>query len=173
VSPVVRALTDGDHAAIHEILTSGSVIDGTLRVPHAALHETGDRLGPRPGIHHLVAEIDGRAVGFAELITFPDQPRHRHVGEINLVAVHPSWSGQGVGRALMRSVLELADDWLNIVRLGLIAFVDNTHAIGWYERLGFAIEGTMPAYGFTRGQYVDAHVMGRIRPTSPTAHGTG
>jgi putative acetyltransferase len=163
-SPVISAMTDAHHAAIHEILTSRSVIDGTMRVPYASFHQTGDRLAPRPGIHHLVALVDDRAVGFAELITYPDQPRHRHVAEVNLVAVHPDWSGKGIGSGLMTSVLDLADDWLNIVRLGLVVFVDNLRAIRLYEHLGFVIEGTMPAYGFGRGRYVDAHVMGRLRP---------
>jgi L-phenylalanine/L-methionine N-acetyltransferase len=163
VSPVVRSMTERDHAAIHEILTSPSVIDGTMRVPHAAVHETVDRLTPRLGTHHLVADVDGRAVGLAELITFPSEPRHRHVGELNLIATHPRWGRQGVGRALMTAVLELADDWFNIHRLGLVVFVDNTHAIELYQRLGFVIEGTMLAYGFKRGNFLDAHVMARVR----------
>jgi putative acetyltransferase len=163
VTAIVRAITERDHASVHEILTSPEVIDGTMRVPHAAVHETVDRVTPRAGTYHLVAEIDGRVVGLAELITFPGEPRHRHVGEVNLIATHPRWGGRGVGRTLMTSVIELADDWLNISRLGLVVFVDNTHAIQLYTRLGFVVEGTMRAYGFKRGCFVDAHVMGRVR----------
>lgn len=163
VSPVVRSMTEYDHAAIHEILTSDSVVEGTMRVPHAGLHTTIERLTPRPGTHHLVADVDGRAVGFGELITFPGEPRHRHVGEVNLIATHPEWGRRGVGRALLNAVIALADDWLNIERLGLVVFVDNAHAIELYRRLGFEIEGTMRAYGFKRGQFVDAHVMARLR----------
>ena len=117
-----------------------------------------------PGVHQLIAEVDGEVAGFIELVTYPDEPRHRHVGEINLVATHERFSGQGIGRALMTSVIELADDWLNIVRLGLTVFVDNPRAIELYERLGFEIEGTLRGYGFKRGELVDAHVMSRLRP---------
>ena len=163
LSPAVRPVTERDHAAIHEILTSPAVIEGTMRVPHAALHTTVERLTPQPGTYHLVADVDGRAVGLAELITYPTEPRHRHVGELNLVATHPAWGRQGIGRSLMNAVLELADDWLRLHRLGLVVFVDNVHAIELYAELGFVVEGTLRAYGFKRGRFVDAHVMARVR----------
>jgi L-phenylalanine/L-methionine N-acetyltransferase len=171
VEPVIRAMSEADHPAMHELLTSTSVIDATMRIPHAAMRETAARLAPRPGAYHLVADVDGRAVGVAELITYPDEPRHRHVGELNLIAVDRGWSGRGVGCALMRAVLDLADDWLQLTRLGLVVFVDNTRAIRLYEGLGFVVEGTSPAYAFRRGRFVDAHVMGRVRDAA-AAHPT-
>lgn len=160
---IVRALNDQDHEAIHEILTSQTVIEGTMRVPHAALHETVARLAPRAGTYHLVADLGGQVVGVLELITSPSEPRHRHVGEINLVAVHPNWSRRGVGRALMEAALDLADNWLDLRRLGLVVFADNPVALELYRRLGFVVEGTMAEYGFKRGRYVDAQVMARLR----------
>lgn len=157
----IRTLAERDHQAIHEILTSPAVIEGTMRLPHAAAHTTVERLAPRSGTIHLVADIDGRAVGVLELVTWPDEPRHRHAGEVNLVAVHPSWSGRGAGRALLEAAIELADDWLNLRRLSLVVFVDNPVAVELYRRLGFVVEGTMVGYGFKRGRFVDAHVMAR------------
>jgi putative acetyltransferase len=160
---IVRALTDQDHQAIHEILTSETVIEGTMRVPHAALHETVARLAPRSGTYHLVADLGGRVVGVLELITSPTEPRHRHVGEVNLVAVHPNWTGRGAGRALMEAALELADCWLALRRLSVVVFADNPVALELYRRLGFEVEGTLVDYAFKRGRYVDAHVMARLR----------
>ena len=61
-------------------------------------------------------------------------------------------------------MIDLADNWLNLRRLGLIVFADNEQAIGLYERLGFQHEGVMRDFGFKRGAYVDAVVMGRLRP---------
>lgn len=159
----IRALAEQDHHAIHEILSSPTVIEGTMRLPHAAESATAERLAPRSGTIHLVAAIDRYAVGVLELVTWPDEPRHRHVGEINLVAVHPDWAGRGVGRALMEAAIELADDWLNLRRLSLVVFVDNVVALEMYRRLGFVVEGTMFEYGFKRGKYIDAHVMARPR----------
>jgi putative acetyltransferase len=158
----IRALAERDHQVIHEILGSPSVIEGTMRLPHAAVHNTVKRLTPRAGTYHLVADIDGDTVGLLELVTWPGEPRHRHVGEVDLVAVHPDWTGRGAGRALMEAAVELADDWLNLRRLSLVVFVDNAVALEMYRRLGFVVEGTMAEYGFKRGKYIDAHVMARL-----------
>ena len=159
----VRGLEERDHQAVHDILTSDPVIDGTMRVPYSPLHSTRSRLEPRDDVHLLVAELSGKVVGFAELVRSPAHPRHAHVAELNMVCTHPDFGGRGVGRALMEAVIELADNWLNVRRLGLIVFADNEHAIGLYEKLGFEHEGVMREFGFKRGQYVDAVVMGRLR----------
>jgi putative acetyltransferase len=163
MEPVIRAAGEGDVAAVHENLISPHVVAGSMRVPLAPLQHTRDRLAPQPGVYQLVAVADERVVGFGELVTHPLEPRHRHVGEVNLVATHRDWGGQGIGTALMTTMLDLADNWLNLTRVGLIVFTDNTHAVRLYERLGFTIEGTMRRLAFGAGGWMDAHVMGRIR----------
>src|SRR4051812_49170785 len=49
---------------------------------------------------------------------------------------------------------------VNLRRLELIVFADNPRAIGLYEKLGFEHEGVMREFGFKRGQYLDAILMG-------------
>ena len=122
-----------------------------MRVPYAPLNSTKERLEPKEGVHLLVAEIAGAVVGFAELIRSPSHPRHAHVAELNMVCTHPDHVGRGVGRALTEAVIDLADNWLNLHRLGLTVFVDNPRAIGLYESLGFQHEGVMREFGFKRG----------------------
>ena len=159
----IRAVSDADHEAIHEILMSPHVLAGTMRVPHSPLGETRERLSPPPGTYHLVAESERRVVGFGELITYPDQPRHRHVGEINMVATHADWLRRGVGRALMEAIIDLAENYLNLRRLFLIVFSENAHTIGFYEGLGFEVEGTMRQFGFGPNGWMDAIMMARLR----------
>jgi L-phenylalanine/L-methionine N-acetyltransferase len=160
---VIRHVKEQDHEAVHEILTSPHVLSGSMRVPFAPLQQTRERLTPTRGIYQLVAEAEDRVVGFGELITYPDEPRHRHAGEINMVATHADWIQTGVGRALLDALIDLADNWLNLTRLGLFVFTDNTHAVRLYERVGFVIEGTMPRMGFGAGVWMDAYMMGRLR----------
>jgi putative acetyltransferase len=161
--PTIRAVEDRDHEAVHAILTSRSVIDGTMRVPYAAFHTTQDRLKPEPGVYRLVAEVDGSVVGFAELITTPQHPRAAHMGDLNMVCTHPDHQGRGIGRALVGAVLELADDWLGLTRISLVVFAGNDHATRLYERCGFEHEGVIRRMNHTRGQYVDGVMMGRLR----------
>jgi putative acetyltransferase len=165
---IIRAVREQDHEAIHEILMSPHVIAGSMRVPFAPLQQTRERLTPDAGTYQLAAEAEDRVVGFGELITHPDEPRHRHTGEINMVATHADWVRQGVGRALIEAIVDLADNWLNLTRLGLIVFEGNDHAMRLYESLGFTVEGTMPRMGFGGGAWMDAHMMGRVREIPPT-----
>jgi L-amino acid N-acyltransferase YncA len=68
----------------------------------------------------------------------------------------------GGGSGERDTMVELADNWLNLARLSLFVFTDNAHAIRLYERAGFVIEGTMPRRGFGAGAWMDAYMMGRL-----------
>ncbi len=54
--------------------------------------------------------------------------------------------GLGVGRALLKTVIDLADNWLNLKRIELTVYVDNERAINLYKKFGFEIEGESKAY---------------------------
>ena len=160
---VIRAVAERDHEAIHQILTSPHVIAGTMRVPFAGLRQTKERLSPRLGTYQVVAEVAGDVVGFGELVTEPEHPRHGHVGDLNMVATRADSVRQGVGRMLAEALIDLAENWLNLHRLSLIVFSDNEHAIRLYQSLGFEIEGTMRRFGYGNGAWMDAIMMARLR----------
>ena len=71
----------------------------------------------------------------ASIDTFPNKPRRKHAGAIG-ICVHEEWQGKGVGTVLMRAIVDLADNWLNLTRLELEVFADNEAAIHLYERFG-------------------------------------
>jgi len=98
----------------------------------------------------------------ANIDTFPNRPRRKHAGAIG-ICVHEEWQGKGVGAVLMRAILDLADNWLNITRLELEVYADNEAAIRLYERFGFELEGTMRQHAFRDGQYVDSKMMARLK----------
>ena len=97
-----------------------------------------------------------------DLVAYPGLWRRRHVGEIHM-AVRDDWHGKGVGTALMEAALDLADNWLNLMRLELTVYADNEAGIALYKKFGFEIEGTHRLYAFRNGEYVDAYSMARIR----------
>ena len=79
------------------------------------------------------------------------------------LGVHSRHHGRGVGRALLEGLLDLADNWLPVVRLELTVFADNERAIALYRRYGFEVEGTHRAYALRAGRYADVLAMARIR----------
>lgn len=115
--------------------------------------------------HYFVAAItleDGteQVVGSVNLRV--ESGRMRHCGGIGLM-VHPDFQGRGIGRALLDAALDIADNWLMLVRVELTVFIDNTRAVALYKSAGFEVEGTKRMGAIRNGAYVDEYYMGRVR----------
>lgn len=164
----VRRATPDDAEALKHIFDYPRVLWGTLQTPFMSVEMRRKRLTDvAEGTYPLVAEVDGKVVGNLTLHAVQSSsPRRRHAGALGM-AVRDDWHGRGVGTALMRACVELADNWLNLHRLELDVFVDNEPAIRLYKKFGFVTEGRLVDYAFREGQYVDVFVMGRIRPRDP------
>lgn len=84
---------------------------------------------------HLLAMIDDAPVGTARLLT------DGRTGKIGRICVVKSQRGTGLGAALVRAGIDRlsAMEGIETIRLGA-----QQHAIGFYEKLGFAVCG--PVY---------------------------
>ena len=160
----IRSAEPGDYEAIQKIFLGPKVIWGTLQMPYPSIETWRKRLAEPPaGIYELVACSDLEVVGRLDIYTFPNRPRRRHVGQIGM-SVRDDFQGQGVGSALLREAVQMADNWINLQRLELEVFCDNEPAVHLYKKFGFKIEGTLERYAFRAGQYEDVFSMARFRP---------
>ena len=159
---VIRAPRPEDVPALTALTNLPGVRAGTLRLPHTGEELVRRRLlEPGPDAHVIVGLLDGEAVATATLLR--GSGRRAHAGEVFLM-VHDAHWGRGVGTRMLEALLDLADRWLGLVRLGLEVAVDNARAIRLYERAGFEVEGTLRADALRDGALIDSHVMGRLRP---------
>jgi L-phenylalanine/L-methionine N-acetyltransferase len=159
----VRHAEPDDTASLHRIFAEPEIVYWTFELTHVPLgsaqrHTTG--LGD--GRFTLVGCADGQVAGSLGFTVLPGA-RQRHVGRLGPIAVSTAWQGRGVGAALMRAAVSLADDCLGLVRLELIVYADNEPAIALYRRFGFVREGTHRALGFRAGRHVDLITMARVR----------
>ncbi len=115
--------------------------------------------------HLLVAEINDnntkKVVGVIGL-NVSKSPRTRHTASIGIM-VHKCYQGKGIGKTLMDNILNLADNWLMIVRIELGVFTDNKKAINLYKSFEFEIEGTRKYAAIRNGQYADEYIMARYK----------
>ena len=158
----IRHAEPDDAEAIHQILSGPRSTAGTLQLPLQSVEGVRKRFFSETpeGLYQLVACVE-EVVGYLGLEAFT-QSRRRHVGAIR-IAVRDDWQGKGIGSALMEAALDLADNWLNLIRLELTVNAENAAGISLYEKFGFAIEGTHRLYAFRNGEYVDAYSMTRIK----------
>jgi putative acetyltransferase len=160
----IRRAEPADYAALHRIYAGPRAVWGTLQAPFPSVEAWRQRLAEIPeGLFALVACRSEDVVGELNIQTFPNRPRRRHAGEIGM-AVRDDCHGQGIGTALMRAAVDLADQWLNITRLELEVYTDNEPALRLYRKFGFEIEGTLVRAAFRAGQYADLYTMARLRP---------
>jgi putative acetyltransferase len=162
----VRRTEATDYEAICQIFAGTQVVWGTLQLPFPSVESWRKRLADPPeGMFGLVACAESEVVGQLDLYTFPLHPRRRHVGQIGM-AVRDDWQGKGVGTALLQATIELADNWLNLLRLELEVYTDNEPALRLYMKFGFLVEGTLAQFAYRQGQFVDVYIMARLKNAS-------
>jgi putative acetyltransferase len=159
---VIRATRPDDSEGVAALANLPGYRWGTLRLPHQTPEETRKWIENRaPGSIGLVAVLDGKIIGNVGLERFLG--RRGHAAGIGM-GVHDDYCGRGIGSRLLREILTVADDWLNLKRIELTVYIDNAPAIALYKRNGFEIEGTHKAFAFRGGTFVDAYAMARVKP---------
>lgn len=158
---LIRAFRQADVPALTEVTNCPGVRAGTLRLPFTSEANVQQRFQDGPNSYSLVAEKNGAAVGWGTLVR--GVARTAHKGTVVSLAVHDDHQRQGIGRALMGALLDLADNWLGLVRVQLEVFADNHHAIRLYESLAFEREGLLRADALRDGRLVDSCLMARLR----------
>ena len=161
---IIRHAEPADINAIKAIYDQPTVYANTLQLPYQPVANWQKLFSAGDGFYNLVAEVEGVVVGQLGLQVCQNL-RRRHVAEIGM-GVSEEFQGQGIGSALLRAALEMADNWLNIRRMELTVYSSNEAAIALYERFGFEVEAELADFAFQYGKYVTALAMARINTAS-------
>ncbi len=158
---VIRALHPDDIPGLTALLNLPGVREGTLEMPYTTEDAVRARFLGKPAEKvDLVALDAGALVGWGFL--YRRSGRHAHQAEIG-VSVHDDAWGRGIGRALFAALIDVADNWMGLLRVFLEVDTANTRAIAIYESFGFRIEGTLIGDTITDGVLIDTHIMSRLR----------
>ncbi|WP_299076079.1 GNAT family N-acetyltransferase [uncultured Fretibacterium sp.] len=149
---------DEDARDVHALRVMEGVRETILALPSERVSDTEEFIRSTKE-HLMVAEVDGRVVGMAGLV-IPFMARQRHTAGVGIM-VHTDYQGRGIGRALMESLLDIADNWLMLKRVELSVFTDNERAVRLYESLGFVVEGTKRYAAVKNGVHADEYLMAR------------
>ena len=158
----VRAAGEGDAAAICTIYNQGiedrvATLETEPRTP-AERREWMAARGPRHPV--IVAEADGRVIGWGSLNPFSARPAYQYVADFS-VYVERGWRGKRVGRRLLEHLIEAARG-LGYHKMVLAAFPFNESGIALYARMGFTTVGLYREQGRLDGRWVDTIIMEKL-----------
>ncbi|MGA9581054.1 MAG: arsinothricin resistance N-acetyltransferase ArsN1 family B [Allosphingosinicella sp.] len=156
-----RAATSEDAAAIAEIyapFVRGSAVSFETEPPGESeirtRIEAGGALYP-----WLVAEEDGKLLGYSYAARFRDRPAYRFVVETS-VYLRAEAAGRGLGRRLYGHLLAMLEGQGFTQAIAAIT-LPNLASVRLHERLGFEPAGTYRQVGWKLGEWHDVGLWQR------------
>ena len=160
-SIIVRDATEADMAAVAAIYTDYVLHSWVTfeEIPPTVADLIGRRAAVLAlGLPYLVAVDQGTIVGYSYAMSYRPRPAYRNTIE-NSVYVAQGQHGKGVGRSLLRTLIErcAAGGWRQMV--AVIGDSANAGSIGLHRSLGFEPAGILKSVGFKLGRWVDTVQM--------------
>ena len=109
---------------------------------------------------YLVAELEGKVVGYAYASLYRTRPAYRHTLE-DSVYVHKDFARRGIGKRLLNALIEACEKTGARQLIAVIGDSANKGSIKLHLACGFKRTGTLKAVGFKFGQWVDSVIMQR------------
>lgn len=157
MSVTLRIATPGDAAAIHEVyefyihhsVATFNEVGRSVEYHRAFIEET---LKTYP---YLVAEDDGRFVGFANAEPVRPQTGYRYCVELTIYLHPDAPKHSGTGTLLYSRLLEILTGQGFRIAYGVISGT-NGESIGLHRRLGFEEVARFRQSGYKHGMWLDA-----------------
>lgn len=160
---LIRDATDADMDAVaaiyaHYVLTGVASFEETA--PPALEMAARRRAVLALGAPYVVAELDGRVIGFAYAGSYRARPAYRHTVEDSVYVAADS-HGRGAGRALLAEVIARCEAGPFRQMVAVIGDSANAGSVALHASLGFQMTGTLVAVGFKFGRWIDTVLMQR------------
>jgi phosphinothricin acetyltransferase len=127
------------------------------------------------GLAYLVAESDGKVLGYAYANWFKPRPAYRFSAE-DSIYMHPDAAGKGLGTQLLHELLAQLEALGVRQVLAVIGDSNNMGSVGVHQKLGFQRIGVMHSVGWKFGRWLDVVMMqktlGKGATIAPTEENT-
>lgn len=150
--PAVQAIYA--HHVVHGLGTFETEPPPVAEIQRRFAQITGD------GFPYLVAEEDGRVLGYAYANHFRTRAAYRNTVE-DSIYVAADAAGRGVGTKLLEALIDRCTALDLRQMLAVIGDSNNAGSIGVHRRCGFEHTGVMRAVGRKFDRWVDVVIMQR------------
>jgi phosphinothricin acetyltransferase len=110
------------------------------------------------GLPYLVAELDGRVLGFAYCQWFKPRPAYRFSAE-DSIYLDPDAAGQRIGNKLLTELTKQAEAAGIRKLIAVIGDSANARSIGVHRAVGFRHVGTIESCGWKFDRWLDIVLM--------------
>ncbi|MDZ5782020.1 GNAT family N-acetyltransferase [Marinococcus luteus] len=157
---ILRPVAAEDEKDINILRRQPSVMHYTLGLPSERRASSQSFIeGLKENDHVIVTEYGGRVVGIGSLEVLSGK---LHYYGLTAMAVHDEFQHRGIGSRLLDHLLDIADNYLGLLRLELDVVEGNARAVQLYKSRGFEPEGTLRKAHFAGGAFYNVLVMGRL-----------
>lgn len=167
---IIRPSRDEDVPRIaaiyaHHVLNGLASFEEVPPEPVEIGRRRGEILGR--GLPYLVAEADGKVLGYCYAGPFRPRVAYRYTLE-DSIYIDPGAVGRGIGRLLLTEVLARCEALGYRQMVAVIGGRETVASIRLHAALGFTEVGVLAGVGFKFGRWVDSVLMQR-----PLGPGTG
>lgn len=168
----LRELLEADAVSVFAVFQSPEVtkfydVETMTEVASAAamIARLRQRYAERGGIRWAV--IDREHENFVGTIGINSINVFAHKAVVGYEISRASW-GRGFATEALRSVVKFCHDYVELNRIEAAVMHGNEASVRVLQRIGFAEEGVMRAYGYWKGAYHDLRIFSVLRPRSQT-----
>ena len=165
-NPTIRSLDERDTQAFLELKQIGlssdpdafvaTLEDDPPSYPEAVRERLSKASVERGDL--ILGAFDPQLVGIVS-VTREDRRKRRHKASLHGMYVVPAYRGRGLGKELLRQVLDLARAMRGLEEIQLVVASQSTQVVALYARCGFELVWTERRALRIEGRYVDAHHM--------------
>lgn len=102
---------------------------------------------------YLVAENDGKVLGYAYLYEFGERSAYRFCADLS-VYVESGSRGKGIGETLVREIERRAKD-MGITEIVSVITGENAVSMRFHEKMGYKFKGKLDKVGCKFGRWLD------------------
>ncbi|SDD23204.1 phosphinothricin acetyltransferase [Terribacillus halophilus] len=160
---LIRILEQRDWPAVKQIYQDG--MDGGNATFETNAPDWEEWNKSKLPFGRLVANQDGIVTGWVALTPYSSREVYRGVADISIY-IHPAYQGRGVGRKLMKKLLEICDQQ-GIWTVQASIFPENTASLALHKSCGFREVGIRERIGKLYGRWRDVMLLERRMTYDP------